>query len=228
VHTSRGRLAPVSDRLLAEPVIICRLARALLGPQHPVDWEAMAADYDVIRDHVSRVIPGFAGYNERVRTKNGFVLPHPPRDTRHFRTVSGRAQLTVNELTWPRVPGGRLLLQTLRSHDQYNTTIYGLDDRYRGISQARRVVLVSPADITALGLVDRQLVDVISEWPAPSGVEERRASNFRVVSYPTTPGCAAAYYPEANVLIPTNSVADESGTPTSKSVVVRLEAVAAG
>ncbi len=121
-----------------------------------------------------------------------------------------------------------MLLQTLRSHDQYNTTIYGLDDRYRGISQARRVVLVSPADITALGLVDRQLVDVISEWPTPSGVEERRASNFRVVSYPTTPGCAAAYYPEANVLIPTNSVADESGTPTSKGVVVRFEAAAIG
>ena len=135
VHSSRGRLAPVSDRLLAEPVIICRLARALLGPEHPVDWEAMAADYDVIRDHVSRVIPGFANYNERVRTKNGFVLPHPPRDSRSFATASGKAQLTVNELTWPRVPEGRLLLQTLRSHDQYNTTIYGLDDRYRGISR---------------------------------------------------------------------------------------------
>ena len=131
-------------------------------------------------------------------------------------------------MTWPRVPEGRLLLQTIRSHDQYNTTIYGLDDRYRGISQARRVVLVSPTDITALGLVDRQLVDVISEWPTPAGLEERRASNFRVVSYPTTPGCAAAYYPEANVLIPTNSVADESGTPTSKAVVVRLEAAASG
>jgi formate dehydrogenase major subunit len=228
VHSSRGRLAPVSDRLLAEPVIICRLARALLGPEHPVDWEAMAAEYDVIRDHVSRVIPGFANYNGRVRTKNGFVLPHPPRDSRSFATGSGKAQLTVNELTWPRVPEGRLLLQTLRSHDQYNTTIYGLDDRYRGISEARRVVLVSPADITALGLVDRQLVDVISEWPTPSGVEERRASSFRVVSYPTPPGCAAAYFPEANVLIPTNSVADESGTPTSKGLVVRFEAVALG
>jgi molybdopterin-dependent oxidoreductase alpha subunit len=226
VHASRGRLAPVSERLLAEPVIVGRLARALLGAQHRVDWEAMAADYDVIRNHVSRVIPGFAGYNERVRGRNGFVLPHPPRDARTFRTASGKAQLTVNELTWPRVPEGRLLLQTIRSHDQYNTTIYGLDDRYRGISEARRVVLVSPTDITALGLVDRQLVDVISEWPTPAGTEERRAANFRVVAYPTTPGCAAAYYPEANVLIPVNSVADESGTPTSKSVVVRLVAAA--
>ena len=172
VHSSRGRLAPVSDRLLAEPVIICRLARALLGPEHPVDWEAMAADYDVIRDHVSRVIPGFAELQragqdqERVRAAAPAAgLPGASR------TASGKAQLTVNELTWPRVPEGRLLLQTMRSHDQYNTTIYGLDDRYRGISQARRVVLVSPTDITALGLVDRQLVDVISEWPTAAGVQ---------------------------------------------------------
>lgn len=116
----------------------------------------------------------------------------------------------------------------MRSHDQYNTTIYGLDDRYRGISQARRVVLVSPTDITALGLVDRQMVDVISEFQTPADTEYRRAANFRIVSYPTAPGSAAAYYPEANVLVPTNSVADESGTPTSKGVVIRLEAAAAG
>ena len=190
VHSSRGRLAPVSDRLLAEPVIVCRLARALLGPEHPVDWEAMAADYDVIRDHISRVIPGFANYNERVRVKDGFVLPHPPRDTRTFATASGRAQITVNELTWPQVPPGRLLLQTMRSHDQYNTTIYGLDDRYRGISQARRVVLVSPADIAALGLVDRQMVDVISEWPTPTGAEDRRAQQLPG-GRPTRPPAAA-------------------------------------
>ena len=223
VHSSRGRLAPVSDRLLSEPVIVCRLARAVLGPDHPVDWEAMAADYDVIRGHVSRTIPGFTDYTERARGKNGFVLPHPPRDSRSFRTRLGKALLTVNELSWPRVPAGCLLLQTIRSHDQYNTTIYGLDDRYRGISEARRVVLVNPTDLAELGLFDRQLVDVVSQWPTPTGVEHRRASGFRVVAYPTAPGCAAAYYPEANVLIPTNSVADQSRTPTSKAVVVRFE-----
>ena len=204
------------------------MGRAVLGPDHPVDWEAMGADYDIIRDHISRVIPGFENYTERVRTRNGFVLPHPPRDTRSFATPSGKALITVTELSWPQVPSGRLLLQTMRSHDQYNTTIYGLDDRYRGISQARRVVLINPDDITALGLVDRQLVDVISEWPTTTGIEQRRASDFRVVSYPTARGSAAAYYPEANVLIPTNSVALESGTPTSKGVVIRLEAAAAG
>jgi formate dehydrogenase major subunit len=228
VHTSKGRLAPVSERLLSEPVIVCRMARALLGADHPVDWEAMAADYDVIRAHISRVIPGFENYSARVTTKNGFVLPNPPRDSRSFATPSGKALITVNELTWPQVPPGRLLLQTMRSHDQYNTTIYGLDDRYRGISEARRVILINPSDITALGLVDRQVVDVISEWPVGDHVEQRRASNFRVVSYPTAAGCAAAYYPEANVLIPTNSVADESGTPTSKGVVISLVAAAAG
>ncbi|MET3807564.1 molybdopterin-dependent oxidoreductase alpha subunit [Nakamurella sp. UYEF19] len=226
VHSSRGRLTPVSASLLSEPVIVCRLARALLGSEHPVDWEAMGADYDVIRDHVSRVVPGFTDYNRRVRTKNGFVLPHPPRDTRSFKTASGKAQITLNELTYPKVPAGRLQLQTLRSHDQYNTTIYGLDDRYRGISDARRVVLVNPQDLAELGLVDRQMVDVISEWADdPTGRTERTAAGFRVVSYPTTRGSAAAYYPEANVLIPTDSTGDVSGTPTSKSVIVRLQPV---
>ncbi|MTD13499.1 FdhF/YdeP family oxidoreductase [Nakamurella sp. YIM 132087] len=224
VHASRGRLTPVSDQLLAEPVIVCRLARAVLGPQHPVAWEAMAADYDVIRDHIASVVPGFDDFNRRVRDKAGFVLPHPPRDSRTFRTASGKAEITVNELTYPEVPAGRLLLQTLRSHDQYNTTIYGLDDRYRGIKDARRVVLVHPDDLIDLGLSDRQLVDIVSEWPDdPTGVTERRGEEFRVVAYPTARGCAAAYYPEANVLIPTDKVADVSGTPTSKSVIVRLE-----
>ena len=226
VHSSRGRLAPVSDCLLAEPVIISRIARAVLGPGHPVNWEAMADDYNVIRDHISRVVPGFQDFNTRVRTKNGFVLPHPPRDTRTFATPSMKAQITVNPLEYPKVPTGRLLLQTLRSHDQYNTTIYGLDDRYRGIKDARKVIMVSPEDLAALGLVDRQLVDIVSEWREPGGeLEERRASKFRIISYPVARKSAAAYYPEANVLVPTNSVAAKSNTPTSKSIVVRLEPV---
>ncbi len=224
VHSSRGRLTPVSDCLLAEPVIVCRLAKAVLGEAHPVDWTAMQEDYDVIRDHIAAVVPGFNDFNTRVRTKNGFVLPNPPRDTRTFATASGKAEMTLNEMTWPKVPEGRLQLQTLRSHDQYNTTIYGLDDRYRGIKDARKVIMVNPQDLVALGLRDRQLVDIISEWRADSGeVVERWAKAFRVVSYPTARGSAAAYYPEANVLIPTDSVADTSNTPTSNSVIVRLQ-----
>ena len=127
----------------------------------------------------------------------------------------------MNELVYPRVPAGRLLLQTLRSHDQFNTTIYGLDDRYRGIRHGRRAVLVNPADIAALGFADGDQVDLISEWS--DGVD-RRAENFRVVSYETPRGCAAAYFPETNVLVPLDSFAAESRTPTSKSVVIRLEA----
>ncbi|MFB4295977.1 FdhF/YdeP family oxidoreductase [Actinomadura sp. NTSP31] len=219
VHASRGRLAPASGHLLSEVAIVCRLARAAL-PGSDIGWDAMERDYDVIRDHVSRVVPGFADYNARVREPGGFTLPHAPRDERRFPTATGKANLTVNGLEVLRVPQGRLLLQTVRSHDQYNTTIYGLDDRYRGIKAGRRVVFVNPADLSDLGVADGATVDLVSEWS--DGVE-RRAPAFRVVAYPTARGCAAAYFPETNVLVPLDSTAEVSNTPTSKSVVVRLE-----
>ncbi len=219
VHASRGRLAPASEHLLSEVSIVCRLARAAL-PGSAIGWDAMERDYDVIRDHVSRVVPGFADYNARVREPGGFTLPHAPRDERRFPTATGKANLTVNELEVLRVPEGRLLLQTVRSHDQYNTTIYGLDDRYRGVKAGRRVVFVNPADLSALGVADGATVDLVSEW---SDGTERRAPAFRVISYPTARGCAAAYVPETNVLVPLDSTAEVSNTPTSKSVVVRLE-----
>ncbi|GAA3858399.1 FdhF/YdeP family oxidoreductase [Saccharothrix violaceirubra] len=225
VHRSRGRLTPASDRLLSEVSILCRLARELLGPDHPVPWEDFERDYDLIRDRISRVVPGCADYNERVRRPDGFVLPHAPRDAREFTgTRSGKAHFSAHELEVLKVPTGRLLLQTLRSHDQYNTTIYGLDDRYRGVKDGRRVVFVSPADLDELDLLDGHYVDLVSEWPDdPTGIVERRAERFRVVAYPTARGCAAAYFPEANPLVPLDSTADVSGTPTSKSIVVRLE-----
>ncbi|TDC88358.1 FdhF/YdeP family oxidoreductase [Actinomadura sp. 7K507] len=220
VHASRGRLAPASEQLLSEVSIVCRLAKATL-PGSGIGWDAMESDYDVIRDHISRVVPGFDGYNARIREPAGFTLPHAPRDERRFPTATGKANLTVNELEVLRVPAGRLLLQTVRSHDQYNTTVYGLDDRYRGIKAGRRVVFVNPADVSVLGLEDGAMVDLVSEWQ--DGVE-RRAPSFRVVAYPTAPGCAAAYFPETNVLVPLDSTAEVSNTPTSKSVIVRLEA----
>ncbi|MFB4314471.1 FdhF/YdeP family oxidoreductase [Actinomadura sp. 21ATH] len=218
VHASRGRLAPASPDLLSEVAIVCRLARAAL-PGSTVDWAGMERDYDVVRDHVSRVVPGFERYNERIREPGGFTLPHAPRDARRFPTATGKANLTVNELEVLRVPEGRLLLQTVRSHDQYNTTIYGMDDRYRGIKAGRRVVFVNPADLAELGLADGATVDLVSEW---SDGRERRAPDFRIVAYPTARGCAAAYFPETNVLVPLDSTADISNTPTSKSVVIRL------
>ncbi|MFI0230553.1 FdhF/YdeP family oxidoreductase [Streptomyces sp. NPDC017086] len=221
VHASRGRLAPASPRLRSEPAIVCGLARRVLGERSVVPWEEFARDYGAIRDRIARVIPGFEDFNARVARPGGFALPHAPRDERRFPTATGKANFTAAPVEYPALPEGRLLLQTLRSHDQYNTTIYGLDDRYRGITGGRRVVLVHPEDARSLGLAEGAYVDLVSEWR--DGVE-RRAPGFRVVLYPTARGCAAAYYPETNVLVPLDATADTSNTPASKSVVVRLEA----
>lgn len=224
VHLSRGSLPPPGPEVRSEVAIICQLARRLLGPAHPVPWERFAADYDSIRDEIAAVVPGCADFNRRVRAPDGFQLPHPPRDAREFPTRTGKANFTCEPLRWVAVPPGRLILQTLRSHDQYNTTIYGLDDRYRGVSGGRRVVFVNPSDIDALGLAAGDRVDLISEYPAADGTtEERRAKDFLVVSYPTPPGNAAAYYPETNPLVPLDHVAAKSNTPVSKAILVRLE-----
>ncbi|PLW72048.1 FdhF/YdeP family oxidoreductase [Streptomyces sp. SCUT-3] len=221
VHASRGTLPPAGEALLSEPAVVARLARAVLGPGDTVPWEEFEADYDRIREAVSRVVPGFEDYNARARRPEGFRLPHGPRDSRTFPTATGRAHFTAAPVEYPEVPAGRLLLQTLRSHDQYNTTVYGLDDRYRGITGGRRVVLVHPDDAAAAGFADGSYADLVSEWTDGS---TRRAPGFRVVHYPTARGCAAAYYPETNVLVPLDSTADTSNTPASKSVVIRLEA----
>ncbi|RIQ14503.1 FdhF/YdeP family oxidoreductase [Jiangella rhizosphaerae] len=225
VHASRGTLRPASDQLRSEVAIICGLAQRVFGPSGPdgIPWASFAADYSAVRARIARVVPGFDDYEERVAVPGGFVLPHPPRDSRSFPTASGKAQFSVNELEVLRVPPGRLILQTVRSHDQFNTTIYGLDDRYRGIRDGRRVVFVNPADLEALGIADGAMVDLVSEWSDG----DRRASSFRVVAYPTAPGCAAAYFPETNVLVPLDHTAEVSNTPASKSVVIRLEPAAA-
>ncbi|MGW7072698.1 FdhF/YdeP family oxidoreductase [Streptomyces sp. NPDC054855] len=220
VHASRGRLEPASPHLLSEPAIVCRLARRVLGPESATPWEEFEKDYATVRDRIARVIPGFEDFNAKVADPAGFALPHAPRDERRFPTATGKANFTAAPVEFPALPKGRLLLQTLRSHDQYNTTIYGLDDRYRGIKNGRRVVLVNPDDARELSLADGSYADLVSEWR--DGVE-RRAPGFRIVHYPTARGCAAAYYPETNVLIPLDATADTSNTPASKSVVVRLE-----
>ena len=220
VHASRGNLAPASPALLSEPAIVARMARAVLGRGSTTPWEEFEADYAAIRDRIARVIPGFEDFNTRIAHPGGFRLPHAPRDERRFPTKTGKANFTAAPVEYPHLPAGRLLLQTLRSHDQYNTTIYGLDDRYRGITGGRRVVMVNPEDAAELGLADGSYTDLVGEWK--DGVE-RRAPGFRVVHYPTACGCAAAYYPETNVLVPLDSTADTSNTPASKSVVVRFE-----
>ena len=224
VHRSRGSLTPSGIHMRSEVAIVCGIAETLFDPGHPVPWTSFTADYDLIRDAISRVVPGFEGFNTKVRQKEGFGLPHPPRDSRTFQTKTGKANFAVNDLVWLPVPPGRLMLQTMRSHDQYNTTIYGLDDRYRGVKGGRRVLFVNTRDIKKLGYRDGDHVDLISEWKNRSGsIEERRADNFRLVAYPTPVGNAAAYYPETNPLIPLDHVADKSNTPVSKAVLILLE-----
>jgi len=220
VHASHGPLAPASPYLRSEVDIVCSLAEATLGDRHDLPWAAFRSDYTEIRRRIARVVPGCAAYDEKVDRPGGFVLPHPPRDSRTFPTTEQRAVFTVSPTEVLQVPEGRLLLQTIRSHDQFNTTIYGLDDRYRGIHNGRRVVFVHPDDLAALGLGDGQHVDLVSEWEDGS---ERRAPSFRVVPYDQPRGCAAAYYPETNPLVPLGSTAIGSNCPTSKSVIVRLE-----
>jgi molybdopterin-dependent oxidoreductase alpha subunit len=224
VHLSRGSLTPPSEHLRSEVAIVCELARTLLGSEHPVPWEQFAGSYDRIRDAIADVVPDCADYNTRVRQPDGFQLPHPPRDAREFPTATGKANFAVYPLEWVPVRPGRLVLQTLRSHDQYNTTIYGLDDRYRGVKGGRRVVFVNPADIASLGLADGARVDLISEFTDAAGnLEERHAKDFLVVPYPTPVGNAASYYPETNPLVPLDHTADKSNTPVSKAIVIRIE-----
>ncbi|WP_278258952.1 molybdopterin dinucleotide binding domain-containing protein [Nocardioides convexus] len=223
VHQSRGRLEPASPHLLSEVAILCRLARRVLGAGNPIPWEDFEADYALIRDRIARVVPDFEDFNARVAVPGGFRLPNPV-NSMTFRTPSGKAVFVPNDLDMLDPPPGHLVLQSLRSHDQWNTIPYAPNDRYRGIHDARRVVLVNPDDLTDLGLADRDLVDIVSVWTDGS---ERRADGFRVVAYPAARGSAASYYPETNVLVPLDSVAAVSNTPTSKGVIVRLEPVGA-
>ncbi|MBR7744008.1 FdhF/YdeP family oxidoreductase [Phycicoccus sp. BSK3Z-2] len=222
VHLSVGRNEPASEHLRSEPWIVCRVAEATLGdgPEgSSIDWAAMAEDYTAIRRHIANTVPGCEAYQEKVMRPGGFTLPHPPRDTRTFTTDSGRAELSVSPIAVLEAPEGHLLLQTMRSHDQFNTTIYGHDDRYRGLAGGRNVVMVHPDDVTQLGLTAGELYDVVSVWTDGS---ERVARGYRVVEYPTARGCAAAYYPECNVLVPLDHVAEGSNCPASKAVVVRF------
>lgn len=218
VHQSRGTLAPGSQHLRSEVAIIAGLGEALFGED--LGWRAMSQDYSRIRRHIEHVIPGFNDYGERVAAPGGFVLPRGPHDSRTFATATGKARFTRNHVAELEVPEGHLILQTLRSHDQFNTTVYGLDDRYRGIKGGRRVVFVNEADLAERGLRDADMVDLTSVWSDG----ERHLKGFRAVAYPTPRGCAAAYFPEANALVPLDSTAIGSNTPTSKSIIIRIDA----
>jgi molybdopterin-dependent oxidoreductase alpha subunit len=217
VQASRGFLPPASDELLSEPAIVARLATATLGQRSAINWQELIADYDRIRDHIARVIPGFDDYNTRVRHPGGFHLPSPARE-RVFRTLTGRARFTVHDLPRHDLRPDQFLMMTIRSHDQFNTSIYSSDDRYRGISGGRRVVFLNEDDINLMRLAKGQIVDLVSHFEG----EERIARKFVVVPYSIPRRCAATYFPETNVLVPVRSVAEKSNTPVSKSVVISI------
>ena len=220
VHSSHGPLEPASPHLRSEVDIVCTLAEATLPDGRGIPWSEFRADYAAIRRRISRVVPGCAAYGEKVDKPGGFTLPHPPRDSRTFPTRADRAIFTVSPLEVLEVPPGRLVLQTIRSHDQFNTTIYGLSDRYRGIEGGRRVVFLHRDDIVDLGFAEGDHVDIISEWKDGT---ERQVPTFRIVAYDQPRGCAAAYYPETNPLVPLEHTAEGSNQPAYKSVIVRLE-----
>ncbi len=218
VHRSQGPLKPASPELKSEPAIVAGLARALFGADGPVAWEELVADYDRIRDAIARVVPGFEDFNRRVREPGGFRLPNGAQ-TRRFTTRSGKAAFTTHPVPRIELGDGEFLMMTIRSHDQFNTTIYGTDDRYRGIRGNRRVVLLHPEDIAAEGLSAGERVDLQSRFAE----ELRTVEGFEVVPYDVPRRCAATYYPEANPLVPLGSVADGSNTPTYKSVRIVIK-----
>lgn len=219
INSSRGRLAPASPHLRSEPAIVCGLAQAVLPPSTRVPWAGFAESYDLIRDAIARVVPGFEDYNRRIRA-GIFYLPNAPRDRREWRTATKRARFTVAPLPDRTLAPGEYVMMTIRTHDQFNTTVYGLDDRYRGVFGGRRVVFMHEDDIRAAGLMPGQRVDLTNRH----GGVERVARDFMVAPYRIPRGCVATYFPEANVLVPIDSVAARSNTPTSKYVVVTIAA----
>ncbi|WP_419321077.1 FdhF/YdeP family oxidoreductase [Caulobacter sp. ErkDOM-E] len=224
VHASRGLNPPASEQLKSEPAIVAGIARAVLGQDDAVDWSGLVADYDRIRDLIARVFPGaFDNYNERIRVPGGFRLPVPPSD-RVWKTASGKANFMAHA---PKAGDPRqgdpdvMILTTLRSHDQYNTTIYGLDDRYRGVFGRRDVVFANPDDIAARGLSSGDRIDLAAAFDAGG---QRVVRGFTLVARDIPRGCLAAYYPETNILVDLDDRDTRSGTPAYKSVPVRLSA----
>ena len=217
IGPTQGVLEPCSPFLLSEPAIVAGLAKAVLGPKRPIDWDAYVANYDLIRDKIEAVVPGFPAYNDRLR-EGTFYLPNPPRDQRKFATPSEKAVFLTHKLTQAKTEPEQFLLTTIRSHDQFNTSIYGLDDRYRGIYNGRRVIFLNEKDMQDAGLMQGQLVDLTSHFEG----ESRHAKSFMVAPYPIPRRCAATYFPESNVLVPLKSVADESNCPSSKSIPITI------
>jgi molybdopterin-dependent oxidoreductase alpha subunit len=220
VHSSTGSAKPASKALRSEPAIVVGIASALETrlSNSGIQWDEFSEDYGMIRDLIESTVPGFESYNDRIKQDAGFYLPNPPRDGRTFNTDTGRANFRVHPITCAFAPPGQFIMMTIRSHDQYNTTIYGLDDRYRGIKDARRVVLMNREDMEDAGISQGSIVDISSYFDGTT----RESDLWRVVQYDIPRGNVATYFPEANSLIPLDSVAEGSNTPTSKSICVSV------
>ena len=218
VQMTHGILEPASEHLQSEPWIVGKLAQAVLKDKSKVDWQAWIDDYDSIRDSISKTVNGCENYNEKVKRPGGFYMPNPPREG-VFPTDTGKAIFKSSKLEKITLEGEQLIMTTIRSHDQFNTTVYELNDRYRGINGSRRVILMNETDIAERGLKQGEVVDITSYFDD----DERHASSFIVVPYPIPKDCAATYFPEANVLVPLKSVAKKSNCPTSKSVIITVK-----
>ena len=218
VQSTHGILEPASEHLQSEPWIVGKLAQAVLKDKSKIDWQAMIEDYDVVRDSIARCVKGCENYNENVKRPGGFYMPNPPRDG-IFPTDSGKALFKSSKLEKIILESEQLIMTTIRAHDQFNTAVYELNDRYRGISGSRRVILMNETDIEERGLKKGEVVDITSYFD--DGM--RYAESFIVVPYPIPRQCAATYFPEANVLVPLKSVAKNSNCPTSKSVIITVK-----
>jgi molybdopterin-dependent oxidoreductase alpha subunit len=217
VQSSQGTREPTSPHWRSECAVVAGLAKATLGTRANIDWDWLVADYDRIRDHIERVVPGFDRYNERARAIAGFSLPNRV-SWQDYATPGGRARFTVHPLPELRLEPDQFLLTTVRSHDQFNTTIYGLEDRYRGVKHGRRVVFLNRDDCEEFGFQKGDLVDLTSHFRG----EQRHARAFAVYPYQIPRRCAAAYFPETNVLVPVDHFAERSNTPASKSIVITI------
>ena len=218
VHQSHGHLNPLSEHLLSEAAIVAGMAKATLQ-NSTTNWSELIGDYDLVRDKIEATIPGFDNYNKKVRQKGGFYLPNNAREADFTSTSTGRANFTINEVSDIELDEGQFILMTIRTHDQYNTTIYGLDDRYRGVLNERRVIFMNSDDMAENGLQKFDKVNLISHFNG----EKRVAEKFLVIPYSIPKRCTATYFPEANVLVPIKSVAHTSNTPASKTIVISLE-----
>ncbi len=220
VHQSHGHLEPLSEHLLSEAAIVAGMATATLNDSK-VAWEELITNYDLIRDKIETTIPGFENYNQRVRQKGGFYLPNNARVGDFTPTTTRKANFSINSISDIELNDDQFLMMTIRTHDQYNTTIYGLDDRYRGVLNERRVIFMNGDDMNELELKKLDKVDLVSHFQG----EQRKAKKFLVVPYSIPRKCTATYFPEANVLVPIKSVAHTSNTPASKTVVISIEKV---